>query len=77
VALTTSMPLSVVVGRMAEGMSALVLLAVPLFVLFTGGLLPAALAALSLAALVFIRSRQLQLGGMARVSPREPCATAF
>ncbi len=32
-ALTTSMPLSVVVGRMAEGMSALVLLAVPLFVL--------------------------------------------
>jgi tripartite ATP-independent transporter DctM subunit len=31
--LTTSMPLSVVVGRMAEGMSALVLLAVPLFVL--------------------------------------------
>ncbi|MFI5341368.1 MAG: TRAP transporter large permease subunit [Candidatus Methylomirabilales bacterium] len=32
-ALTTAMPLSVVVGRMAEGMSALVLLAVPLFVL--------------------------------------------
>ena len=32
-ALTTEMPLSVVVGRMAEGMSALVLLAVPLFVL--------------------------------------------
>ena len=32
-ALTTQMPLSVVVGRMAEGMSALVLLAVPLFVL--------------------------------------------
>ena len=31
--LTTSMPLQVVVGRMAEGMSALVLLAVPLFVL--------------------------------------------
>ncbi|HWT83293.1 MAG TPA: TRAP transporter large permease subunit, partial [Candidatus Methylomirabilis sp.] len=30
---TTPMPLSVVVGRMAEGMSALVLLAVPLFVL--------------------------------------------
>ena len=32
-ALTTQMPLSVVVGRMVEGMSALVLLAVPLFVL--------------------------------------------
>jgi tripartite ATP-independent transporter DctM subunit len=32
-ALTTEMPLQVVVGRMAEGMSALVLLAVPLFVL--------------------------------------------
>ena len=32
-ALTTSMPLQVVVGRMTEGMSALVLLAVPLFVL--------------------------------------------
>jgi len=31
--LTTPMPLSVVVGRMTEGMSALVLLAVPLFVL--------------------------------------------
>ncbi len=31
--LTTAMPLQVVVGRMAEGMSALVLLAVPLFVL--------------------------------------------
>ena len=31
-ALTTQMPLSVVVGRMAEGMSAMVLLAVPLFV---------------------------------------------
>jgi len=31
--LTTSMPLQVVVGRMTEGMSALVLLAVPLFVL--------------------------------------------
>jgi tripartite ATP-independent transporter DctM subunit len=31
--LTTQMPLSVVVGRMAEGMSSLVLLAVPLFVL--------------------------------------------
>jgi len=31
--LTTQMPLSVVVGRMTEGMSALVLLAVPLFVL--------------------------------------------
>lgn len=32
-ALTTPMPLSVVVGRMTEGMSTLVLLAVPLFVL--------------------------------------------
>lgn len=32
-ALTTPVPLSVIVGRMAEGMSALVLLAVPLFVL--------------------------------------------
>ena len=32
-ALTTQMPLSVVVGRMTEGMSTLVLLAVPLFVL--------------------------------------------
>ena len=32
-ALSTQMPLSVVVGRMAEGMSAMVLLAVPLFVL--------------------------------------------
>jgi tripartite ATP-independent transporter DctM subunit len=31
--LTTPMPLSVVVGRMSEGMSAIVLLAVPLFVL--------------------------------------------
>src|SRR6266566_3569589 len=87
-ALTTRTPLMVLVGRMDEGMSHLILLSVPLFVflvlitigsvtgvsiaaLFTGGLLPGVVLAITLSALVWWRYRGEDLSHVKRATGSE------
>jgi len=84
-ALTTPTPLLVMVGRLDEGMSHLILLAVPLFIflgaliemtgisiaaLFTGGLLPAVVLGIGLCTVVWWRYRREDLSGVQRLRKR-------